>query len=66
MIIYNYGIYHKADIAEKCLYFKRQVCCQAWWYTSVISALGRLRQEDHQFEANLGYIATSKSTWATQ
>jgi hypothetical protein len=28
-----------------------------WWYTSVIPELGRLRQEDHRFEASLGYIA---------
>jgi hypothetical protein len=25
---------------------------QAWWHTSVILALGKLRQEDHQFKAN--------------
>jgi hypothetical protein len=24
----------------------------AWWYTSVIPALGRLRQEDHEFQAS--------------
>jgi hypothetical protein len=29
-----------------------------WWHTSVISALGRLRQEDHEFEASLSYIVT--------
>jgi hypothetical protein len=28
----------------------------AWWCTSVIPALGRLRQGDHEFEASLGYI----------
>jgi hypothetical protein len=27
------------------------------WYTSVIPVLRRLRQEDHKFEASLGYIA---------
>jgi hypothetical protein len=27
-----------------------------WWYTHVITALGRLRQEDHKFQASLGYI----------
>jgi hypothetical protein len=25
-----------------------------WWHTSAISTLGRLRQEDHEFEASLG------------
>jgi hypothetical protein len=27
------------------------------WCTPIISALGRLRQEDHKFEVSLGYIA---------
>jgi hypothetical protein len=27
-----------------------------WWYLSVISTLRRLRQEDHNFKAILGYI----------
>jgi hypothetical protein len=27
------------------------------WYISVIPAFLRLRQEDHNFETNLGYIA---------
>jgi hypothetical protein len=27
-----------------------------WCHTSVIPALWRLRQEDHEFEASLGYI----------
>jgi hypothetical protein len=30
--------------------------CWTWNVTPVILALRRLRQEDHQFEANLGYI----------
>jgi hypothetical protein len=35
---------------------------QTWWLTSVIPALRRLRQKDHEFEANLDYIVrlTSK------
>jgi hypothetical protein len=37
-------------------YFKK-LSCQAWWCTSVISALGKVKQEDHTFEAGLSYIA---------
>jgi hypothetical protein len=33
---------------------------QAWWCTPVIPALRRLRQEDHEFKASLGYITTKK------
>jgi hypothetical protein len=28
-----------------------------WWYTTIIPALRSLRQEDHEFEVGLGYIA---------
>jgi hypothetical protein len=28
-----------------------------WWCTTVIPALRRLRQEDHEFGTSLGYIA---------
>jgi hypothetical protein len=31
------------------------ICSQAGWYTSVMPAFRRLRQEDHKFEARLGY-----------
>jgi hypothetical protein len=31
--------------------------CWAWWFTPVISAFRRLRQENHKFEASLGYIS---------
>jgi hypothetical protein len=31
---------------------------QVWWYIPVIAALGRLEQEDLEFEANLGYSET--------
>jgi hypothetical protein len=27
-----------------------------WWYISIIPALGKLRQEDWDFKARLGYI----------
>jgi hypothetical protein len=30
---------------------------QVWWLKPVISALRRLRQEDHKFEVSLGYTA---------
>jgi hypothetical protein len=30
-----------------------------WWLLSVIAALGRLRQENHEFKANLVYIERS-------
>jgi hypothetical protein len=29
---------------------------QAWWYTCVIPAFGRLKQDDHEFKDNLGYL----------
>lgn len=30
---------------------------QVWWYTFVILVLRKLRQEVHEFEASLSYIA---------
>lgn len=27
----------------------------AWWPTTTVLALGRLRKEDHEFRASLGY-----------
>jgi hypothetical protein len=34
--------------------------------TSVVPALGRLKEEDHEIEAYLGYRTSFKPTWATQ
>jgi hypothetical protein len=30
--------------------------CWEWWYTPVVPALGRLKQEDGEFKASLGYV----------
>jgi hypothetical protein len=30
---------------------------QAWWYTPIISALMRQRQEGYEFKVKLGYMA---------
>jgi hypothetical protein len=35
-----------------------------WWHTPVIPALGKLRQEDHEFKAKLGYLTGSGAVWA--
>jgi hypothetical protein len=29
---------------------------RAWWFTPLISALRRQKQEDHEFGASLGYM----------
>jgi hypothetical protein len=29
-----------------------------WWHTPIIPALGRMKQKDGQFKANLGYMVT--------
>jgi hypothetical protein len=34
---------------------------QVWWYTSIILAIGKLRQEDCKFEVSLGYKANPVS-----
>jgi hypothetical protein len=41
---------------EKVSNFKSFCVILAWWYTSVIPALRRLKQEDHEFKTSLGYI----------
>jgi hypothetical protein len=40
--------------------------CQMLWHTSAIPTFGRLRQEDYEFKASLGYIAISRPAWATE
>jgi hypothetical protein len=34
---------------------------QVWWRTPVILALGRLRQEDHEFKTNLSYMVRNSA-----
>jgi hypothetical protein len=38
---------------------EKKLQSQERWYTSVIPELGRPRQEDHWFQASLGYIMHS-------
>jgi hypothetical protein len=40
-------------------FFKNTATSQVWWQTPIIPALGRLRQEDLEFKASLGFIASS-------
>jgi hypothetical protein len=44
---------------------KPLVISQAWQYTPVILVIGSLKQEGLEFEANLGYKASSKAAWTT-
>jgi hypothetical protein len=37
----------------------------AWWFTPVIPALRRLRQEDLKLKASLGFIMSSQPIWVT-
>jgi hypothetical protein len=39
------------------LFFKKESSSWASWHISVIPTLRRLRQEDCEFEAGLGFIA---------
>jgi hypothetical protein len=47
---------------EDYLEVKKYLSCQAWWLMPVIPALGRLRQEDHEFKASLGYLEILRET----
>jgi hypothetical protein len=38
---------------------KNNILGPMWWYPSVILALGRLRQEDNELEASLGFTERS-------
>jgi hypothetical protein len=42
-----------------CFLIIKQYVSQEWWHTPVIPAFQRLRQEDFEFEANLGYTGKS-------
>jgi hypothetical protein len=43
---------------EEFILFLKYNASWAWWNMPVIPALGRLRQEYHEFEASLDYIVT--------
>jgi hypothetical protein len=34
-----------------------------WWLSAIIPALGRLRKEDNEFKASLGYMGSPRPTW---
>jgi hypothetical protein len=46
------GFLHKAILRSGKKWFG-----QVWWYMPVIPALRRWRQEDREFQTNLGYMA---------
>jgi hypothetical protein len=43
-------------LKNEVMLLQTQYWSQAWWQTSVILALGRLRQEDYEFKVSLGCI----------
>jgi hypothetical protein len=47
---------HRADFASIASTIVSQIKSLIWARTPVISALGRLRQDNWELEANLGYI----------
>jgi hypothetical protein len=38
----------------------------AGWSTSLIPALGSLRQSDHEFKVTMGHKVSSRTAWATE
>jgi hypothetical protein len=42
--------------------FKSKVLSQMGWHLPVNPALGKLKQEDHEFEVSLSYIKKKKSS----
>jgi hypothetical protein len=48
-------IIRDSEINHDFLKLKSQIIGQAWWFTTVSPEFRRLRQEDCEFEANLGY-----------
>jgi hypothetical protein len=51
---YGWGVHEMKN--TPCLMTVIKKTKQAWRCTSVIPALGRLKQEDHEFKVKLGYI----------
>ena len=48
------------NLARPCFKIKKK--SQAWWHMLVIPVLGRLRQEDRRFAANLSYLVRPSAT----
>jgi hypothetical protein len=44
------------DTKDRQRHYKKRKLRQVWWFTSIIPALWRLRQEDRKFKASLGYL----------
>jgi hypothetical protein len=58
------GIYLSSFLFKKfisCFFCSQKLgMCWAWWYTHIIPALGRLRQEDCKVQASLGKVSKEK------
>jgi hypothetical protein len=61
---WTFKFYTYKSLSGKVRVFKEKRC-QAWWLTPVITALGKLKQENQEFKASLDYISSSRTAQAT-